>query len=46
VRERLESGASDRRRIARQVRQRGENALALLSDGLDDYAPKRQKGEQ
>jgi AcrR family transcriptional regulator len=46
VRERLESGASDRRRLARQVRRRGENALALLSDGLDDYAPKRQKGEQ
>jgi AcrR family transcriptional regulator len=45
VRERLESGASDRRRLARQVRQRGENALALLSNGLDDYAPKRQKGE-
>jgi AcrR family transcriptional regulator len=46
VRERLEAGVTDRRRLARQVRQRGENALALLSDGLDDYAPKRQKGER
>jgi AcrR family transcriptional regulator len=40
VRERLESGASDRRRLARQVRQRGESALALLADGLGDYAAK------
>jgi AcrR family transcriptional regulator len=46
VRERLEAGASDRRRLARQVRQRGENALALLSDGLGDYAAKRQKGDR
>jgi AcrR family transcriptional regulator len=46
VRERLEAGVSDRRRLARQVRQRGENALALLSDGLDDYGPKRQKGDR
>jgi AcrR family transcriptional regulator len=40
VRERLESGAGDRRRLARQVRQRGESALALLADGLGDYAAK------
>jgi len=46
VRERLEAGASDRGRLARQVRQRGENALALLSDGLGDYAAKRQKGDR
>ena len=44
VRERLESGASDRRRLARQVRERGENALALLADGLGDYATERQRG--
>jgi AcrR family transcriptional regulator len=41
VRERLAAGATDRRRLARQVRQRGENALALLADGLGDYAAKR-----
>jgi AcrR family transcriptional regulator len=41
VRERLEAGASDRRRLARNVRQRGENALALLSSGLGDYGAKR-----
>jgi AcrR family transcriptional regulator len=46
VRERLEAGASDRRRLAREVRQRGENALALLSDGLGDYAAKPQKGDR
>jgi AcrR family transcriptional regulator len=40
VRERLESGAGDRRRLARQVRQRGESALALLAHGLGDYAAK------
>ena len=45
VRGRLEAGASDRRRLAREVRRRGENALALLSGGLGDYAPKRQKGK-
>jgi hypothetical protein len=45
-RERLEAGTSDRRRLARQVRQRGQNALALLADGLGDYAPKRQKGDR
>jgi AcrR family transcriptional regulator len=42
VRERLDTGASDRRRLAREVRRRGENALALLADGLGDYAAKRQ----
>jgi AcrR family transcriptional regulator len=46
VREQLEAGASDRSRLARQVRQRGENALALLSDGLDDYAAKRRRGDR
>jgi AcrR family transcriptional regulator len=40
VREQLESGATDRQRLARQVRQRGERALALLADGLGDYGPK------
>ena len=38
VRERLEAGATDRRRLARQVRRCGEKALALLTDGLGDYA--------
>jgi AcrR family transcriptional regulator len=46
VRERLAAGVSDRRRLARQVRQRGENALTLLADGLLGYAPKRQKGDR
>ena len=46
VRERLEAGTSDRRRLARQARQRGQNTLALLADGLGDYAPKRQKGDR
>jgi AcrR family transcriptional regulator len=46
VREQLEAGTTDRRRLARQVRQRGQNALALLADGLGDYAPKRQKGDR
>jgi AcrR family transcriptional regulator len=41
VRERLEAGETDRGRLARQVRRRGEEALALLSDGLGEYAPKR-----
>jgi AcrR family transcriptional regulator len=44
VREQLEAGANDRRQLARQVRQRGQNALALLADGFADYAPKRRKG--
>jgi AcrR family transcriptional regulator len=46
VREQLEAGTTDRRRLARQVRQRGQNALALLTDGLGNYAPKRQKGHR
>jgi AcrR family transcriptional regulator len=46
VRERLDSGATDRRRLARDVRQRGENALSLLSHGLGDYAPQHQKNER
>lgn len=41
VREQLAAGATDRRRLGRQVRQRGQNALALLAHGLDDYAAKR-----
>jgi AcrR family transcriptional regulator len=46
VREQLEAGGTDRRRLARQVRRRGENALALLSNGLGDYAAKRQKDDR
>jgi urease gamma subunit len=46
VRERLEAGDTDRRRLARQVRLRGEDALALLSAGIGDYAVKRQKGNR
>jgi AcrR family transcriptional regulator len=46
VRERLDAGASDRRRLARQARSRGEKALALISDGLGDYAPKRKKDDR
>jgi AcrR family transcriptional regulator len=46
VREQLEAGTTDRRRLARQVRQRGQNALALLADGLGNYAPKRQQGNR
>jgi AcrR family transcriptional regulator len=41
VRERLDAGVSDRRRLARQVRRLGEDALALLSVGLGDYGAKR-----
>ena len=41
VRERLNAGATDRRRLAREVRQRGQSALALLSEGLGEYAAKR-----
>jgi AcrR family transcriptional regulator len=40
VRERLEGDPSDRRRLARQVQQRGKAALALLAQGLDEYASK------
>jgi AcrR family transcriptional regulator len=43
VREQLASGAADRRLLARQVRQRGEKALALLAGGLGEYAPKTQR---
>jgi AcrR family transcriptional regulator len=46
VRERIEEGATDRRRLARRVRQRGEQALALLSEGLGDYARKRQEDDR
>jgi AcrR family transcriptional regulator len=46
VRERLDARATDRRLLARQVRRRGEDALALLSDGLGDYAAKRQEGDR
>jgi AcrR family transcriptional regulator len=34
VREQLEAGPVDRRRLARQVRRRGDEALALLAEGL------------
>jgi AcrR family transcriptional regulator len=40
VRERLAAGAIDRRRLCREVRQRGEKALVLLAEGLGDYAAK------
>jgi AcrR family transcriptional regulator len=46
VRDRLEAGETDRRRLARQVRRRGDEALALLSDGLADYAVRQQKGDR
>ena len=45
VRERLEAG-TDRRRLAREVRRRGEDALALLSDGLGYYAASQEKGDR
>jgi len=41
VRERLADGERDRRRLARDVRRRGDAALALLAHGLGDYARKR-----
>jgi AcrR family transcriptional regulator len=44
VREQLDAGDTDRRRLARQVRRRGDEALALLFDGLGYYAPRRPKG--
>jgi AcrR family transcriptional regulator len=44
VREQLASGTADRRLLARQVRQRGEKALALLAGGLGEYEPKTQRG--
>jgi len=40
VRERLAAGDPDRRRLARQIRDRGEEALALLADQLGHYAAK------
>jgi AcrR family transcriptional regulator len=41
VRQRLEAGTPNRQRLARETRERGEKALTLLADGLDDYAAKR-----
>jgi AcrR family transcriptional regulator len=41
VRQRLEIGTPNRRRLARDTRERGEKALALLAEGLGDYAAKR-----
>jgi AcrR family transcriptional regulator len=41
VRERLDAGNPDRRRLARDVRDRGEAALALLAHQLGHYAAKR-----
>jgi AcrR family transcriptional regulator len=41
VRQRLEAGTPNRRRLARDTRERGEKALALLAEGLGDYAAKR-----
>jgi hypothetical protein len=38
VRERLERDTLDRRRLSREVRQRGTAALALLAEGIGDYA--------
>jgi AcrR family transcriptional regulator len=43
VRERLEAGVTDRRSLRRQVRRRGEDALALLSEGLGQYAVQRER---
>jgi AcrR family transcriptional regulator len=41
VRQRLEAGSTARVRLARDVRERGAKAFALLSAGLGDYAAKR-----
>lgn len=41
VRQRLEAGTPNRRRLGRDMRERGERALALLAEGLGDYATKR-----
>jgi AcrR family transcriptional regulator len=41
VREQLDTGTSDRRRLRRDVRRRAADALALLADGLGDYGVKR-----
>ena len=38
VRERIGAGPTDRHRLARDVRRRGERALTLLADGVGDYA--------
>ena len=46
VREQLGADAIDRRRLARRVRRHGEEALALLSQGLDEYATKRERGDR
>jgi AcrR family transcriptional regulator len=40
VRRRVEDGTPDRASLARAVRERGEKALALLAEGLGDYAPR------
>jgi AcrR family transcriptional regulator len=40
VRARLDATTPNRHRLARDVRSRGETALALLAGGLDDYAVK------
>jgi AcrR family transcriptional regulator len=40
VRAHVAAGAVDRRRLGRDVRRRGREALALLAAGLDDYAVK------
>jgi AcrR family transcriptional regulator len=40
VRQRVASGTPDRRRLARDLRSRGEAALAVLSEGLNGYARK------
>jgi AcrR family transcriptional regulator len=41
IRRRLEAGTPNRTRLARETRERGEQALALLAEGLGDYAAKR-----
>ncbi|MGB0097831.1 MAG: TetR family transcriptional regulator [Solirubrobacteraceae bacterium] len=41
VRQCVESGLPDRRRLARDIRSRGRVALDLLADGLGEYARKR-----
>jgi AcrR family transcriptional regulator len=46
VRRQLEAGVTDRRLLARQLRRRGEQALALLADGLGDYARKNPGGKR
>ena len=41
VRQQLEGASPNRQRLARETRKKGEQALALLAAGLDDYAAKR-----